>query len=108
MSRADQLAFRWLLAAGVSLVLGVLAYFYYAGLQNAGGNSLAFVIPAGIVGIVGVWLLHRSSTGWRRAFLVLAGLYLVWTLAAIAVGVGVLFVPSAVCAVISALLANGV
>ena len=61
-----------------------------------------------IVGIVGVWLLQRPPTGWRRAFLVLAGLYLVWTLAAIAVGVGVLFVPSAVCAVISALLANGV
>jgi len=108
LGRADRLAFRWLVAAGVLLVLGVLAYFYYAGLQGAGGNSLGFVIPAAIVGIVGVWLLRRPPTGWRRAFLVLAGLYLVWTLAAIAVGVGVLFVPSAVCAVISALLANGV
>jgi len=119
LGRADRLAFRWLVAAVILLFLGVLAFFYVAiagthdraleyGLQDAGGNSLAFVIPAAIVGIVGVWLLRRPPTGWRRAFLVLAGLYLVWTLAAIAVGVGVLFVPSAVCAVISALLANGV
>jgi len=108
LSRADQLAFRWLVASGVLLVLGVLAYFYYAGLHDAGGNSLGFVIPAAIVGIVGVWLLRRPPTGWRRAFLVFAGLNLAWTLAAIAVGIGVLFVPSAVCAVISALLANGV
>jgi hypothetical protein len=108
LGRADGLAFRWLVAAGVLLVLGLIGYFYYAGFQNASGNSLAFVIPAAIVGIVGVWLLRRPPTGWRRAFLVLAALYLAWTLAAIAVGIGVLFVPSAVCAVISALLANGV
>ena len=119
MSSADRLAVRWLVAAGILLFLGVLAFFYVTiagthdraleyGLQDAAGNSLAFVIPADVVAAVGVWLLRRPPTGWRRLFLVLAGLYLVWTLAAIAVGVGVLFVPSAVCAVISALLANGV
>jgi hypothetical protein len=125
LSRADQLAFRWLVAAGILLVLGVLALFYVAitgafasslphdraleyGLQDAGGNSLAFVIPADLVVGVGAWLLRRPPTGWRRLLLVLAGLYLAWTLAAIAVGIGVLFVPSALCAVIFALLANGV
>jgi hypothetical protein len=119
LSRPEQLALRWLVAAGVMLVLGVFAFFYVTiagthdraleyGLQDAGGNSLIFVIPGVLVGAIGVWLLRRPPTAWRRLFLVLAGLYLALTLAAIAVGIGVLFVPSAICAVISALLANGV
>jgi hypothetical protein len=90
------------------LALGVFAFFYVAGLQDAAGNSLIFVIPGALVGILGVRLIQMPPTGWRRLFLVAAGLYLLWTIVFIAGRIGVLFVPSAVCALIAALLANGV
>jgi hypothetical protein len=125
MTMRDRLAFRWLVAAEILLALGVLAFFYVAiagayasslphdraleyGLQDAGGNSLLFIVPGGLVGALGMRLIRRPPTGWRRLFLVAAGLYLLWTIAFIAVGIGVLFIPSGVCAVIAALVANGV
>ncbi len=113
-----QKSIRWLLAAGLLLLVGTLLFAYYGidlysnrpraeqisfGLQYAGGNSLLFLLPAALIAGSAYMTLTRRSLAWRRLFLVLATLNLLWTLATLAVGVGVLFVPAAVCGLLAAL-----
>ena len=125
MTHADRLAFRWLIAEVVLLVAGTLAFGYFAiaqsldsrlphdqalqfGLEDAAGNSLAFLIPGAIISFVGFWLIRQPPSAWRRLFLLVAAGYLLWSDFLTAGGIGVFLVPSAVCAMLSALLGNGV